>query len=71
MQHVLIFDVGSAERHSLVEYGQCVTHRSVSFACYDMQRLVIYGDVLLDGDAAEVADDVRDADSVEIIGLAS
>ena len=36
-----------------------------------MQRLVIYGDVLLDGDAAEVADDVRDADSVEIIGLAS
>ena len=40
-QHILILHVSTAERHSLVKDGQCITHRSVSLVSYHVERFVI------------------------------
>ncbi len=71
VHHILGTDVRAAEGHSLVEYGQRVAHRPVSLVGYDMQRLVVDADTLLSGDVAQIAHYVRDADALEVVGLAA
>ena len=70
-EHLLIADLGAAESHGLVENRQGVAHGSVRLEGNDVEGLVIDGNPLLSGDVPQVADDVRDADPVEIIGLAA
>ena len=69
--HVLILDIGAAERHRLVEDGQRVAHRTVGLLGDDVQGLVVDRDPLLLRDGTKVGDDVRDGDAVEVVGLAA
>ena len=67
---VLILHIGTAKRHRLVENRERVTHRPVSLAGDDVERLVINIDILLGRDVAQIPHYVRNADTVEIVGLA-
>ena len=67
--NIFIMDLGAAECHSLVEYGEGIAHRAVRLTGNHMERFVIYGDVLPVGNRAQVHHDVGHTDAVEIIGL--
>ena len=67
---ILILHIGTAKRHRLVENRERVTHCPVSLAGDDVERLVINIDILLGRDVAQIPHYVRNADTVEIVGLA-
>ena len=69
--HVLVSDVRSAERDRLVEQGQRIAHRPVRLVGDHVERAVVHGDPLLGGDPLQIAHDIRHADAVEIVGLAT
>ena len=64
-------DFVPAESHRLVEDGERITHGPVRLHGYDMEGLVVDGNVFLLGDGPQVPDHVGYADPVEIIGLAA
>ena len=70
-EHILVFDIGPAEGHGLVKYGECIPHCSVRLVSYHMQGFIVDGDILIFRHHPEVADDVVHRNPVEIIGLAS
>ena len=70
-QDILILHLCAAERDSLVEDGQRVTHRTVSLMRDHVQRLVVDGDVLTFCHHPEVLHDVLHRDPVEVVGLAT
>ena len=70
-QHILIFHVGAAESHRLVEDGQRVPHRPVSLLAYYMEGLVVDLNSLLLCDGPQVPHHVGHADAVEVISLAT
>ena len=69
--HVFILDVGAAECHCLVEDGQGVAHGAVGLGSNHVQGFVVDGHPLLAGDAPQVPHHVRNADPVEVVGLAA
>ena len=69
--HVLILDIRTAESNRLVEDGQRVTHRPIGLLGDDVQGFIVDPDAFLLSDAAQVHDDIRHRDAVEIIGLAA
>ena len=69
--HIRVMDVRTAESHCLVENSKRIAHRTVSLVSDHMQRLVIHRDALLSGDIPQIPHDVRHADTIEIIGLAT
>ena len=68
--HVPVLHLIAAERHGLVENGQCVAHRPVSLPRYDVQGLIIYVYPFFSGNSPEIPHDIRNAYPVEIISLA-
>ena len=68
---VLIFYLRAAEGHRLVKDGEGVAHGAVRLGGYYVQGFVVNGNPFLFRDAAQVAHHVRNADPVEIIGLAA
>lgn len=70
MEYIFALDVVAAECHALVEKSQCIAHRSVRLAGYHVQRFVIYLDILLGCNALQIAYYVRNADTIEVVGLA-
>ena len=68
---VFVLHGGAAEGYRLVEDGQRVAHGPVGLHGDDVEGLVVDGHAFLDGDVAEVADDVGDGDAVEVVGLAA
>ena len=71
LHHLVGLDVGAAESHRLVENRQGVTHGAVGLHGDDMQGLVIGRNPFPGGDIPEIADDVRHADAVEVVSLAT
>ena len=70
-EHILIFHIRTAERHSLVKDSKGVTHGAVSLMRDYMKRLIIDGHTLAGSYHTQVLHDVFDSDSVEIICLAT
>ena len=68
---ILVFDVGSAERHSLVEDREGVAHRSVGLLGDHVEGLVVDLYVFFRGYIPEIQDHVRDRDPVEVVCLAA
>ena len=69
--HVRAMDILAAESDRLVEKREGITHGAVGLVRDHVQRLVVDRNPLLAGDIPQVADDVRHADAVEIVGLAA
>ena len=68
---VFVMDIGAAEGHRLVENGEGVAHGSIGLGSDYMEGFVVDGDSFLGGDAAKVPHHVRNADAVEVVGLAA
>ena len=45
-QYILITYVSTAESNRLVENRQCIPHRAISFMSYDVEGLVVDGNIL-------------------------
>ena len=68
-KHILILHIGTAERNSLIEDSQGVTHRTISLMGNHMKRLIINGDILARSNHTEVLDDILDRNPIEVISL--
>ena len=69
--HILSLDVITAERHCLIEDSERIPHRSVGLEGYDMQAFLVNFDAFLLCNERQIGDYILDADSVEVISLAS
>ena len=68
---VLVFHLRAAEGHRLVKDGEGVAHGTIGLGGYYVQGFVVNAHPFLFCDAAQVPYHVRNADPVEVIGLAA
>ena len=69
--NVLVFYLRAAEGHRLVKDGEGVTHGAVGLGGYYVQGFIVNVHPFFLGDATEVPHHVRNADAVEVVGLAA
>ena len=69
--HVLVFHVIAAEGHGLVENRERIPHRPVRLPGDYMQGLIVDVNVFLRRYLPEILHDIRNADAVEVVGLAA
>ena len=68
-KNILIFDISTAERNSLVKDSQCITHRTIRLMSNYMQRLIINSNPLIYSHHSQILHNVLDSDSIEIVCL--
>ena len=69
--YILVFHVIAAEGHRLVEDRERIPHRPVSLPRDYMQGLIVDVNIFLRRYRPEILHDIRNADAVEIVGLAA
>ena len=67
--HILIVELGAAERHRLVEHRQSITHTAIGLMGDEVERLVVSLDTLLRSDIAQILHAILNPYAVEVVDL--